>query len=157
MRLTSSAYADGASMPARFATVNVEGGTGASVPISWGDAPAGTRSFALAIIDTHPVAHGWVHWLVTDIPAEVTGLDEGASNTAAMPPAAVEQANTAGRVGYGGPQPPVGSGLHDYVATIYALDTPGLGVGTHATWEEVRGAMGPHVLDSASVTGKLGR
>jgi hypothetical protein len=157
MIVTSPAYADGAVMPARFATVNVTGGTGASVPLSWDDAPTGTQSFVLAIIDTHPVAHGWVHWLVTDIPVGVDTLAEGASNTASMPPGAVEQPNTAGRPGYGGPQPPVGSGLHDYVATIYALGTPHLDIGTHASWEDVRAAMQPHVLDSASVTAKLGR
>lgn len=157
MRLTSPAYADGAVMPARFATVNVDGGTGVSIPFAWGEAPVGTRSFVLAIIDIHPVARGWVHWLVTDIPADVAELAEGASDTEAMPADAVEHPNTGGRLGYGGPQPPVGTGLHNYVATIYALSAPQLGLGTYATWEEVRSAMQPHLLGSASVTGRFGR
>lgn len=156
MRLISPAYADGAVMPARFATVHVEGGTGVSVPLSWDGWPAGTRSFVLAIIDIHPVARGWVHWLVTDIPADVSAVAEAASGTPAMPPEAIEHPNTGGRLGYGGPQPPVGTGLHDYVATIYALSTPLLGLGTHASWDEVRAAMQPHLLDSASLTGRFG-
>ena len=157
MRLTSPAYSDGALMPARFATVHVDGGTGVSVPLSWDEAPSDTRSFVLAIIDIHPVARGWVHWLVTDIPAEVGSLREGASGTPDMPAEAVEHPNTGDRLGYGGPQPPVGTGLHDYIATVYALSAPYLGLGTYATWDEVRAAMEPHVLDSASLTGRFGR
>jgi Raf kinase inhibitor-like YbhB/YbcL family protein len=157
MYLSGPAYADGASMPARFATVNVDGGTGVSVPLEWEGVPDGTRSFVIAIIDTHPVAHGWVHWLVTGVPADVRELPEGASRTGALPAGAIEHPNTSGRPGYGGPQPPVGSGVHDYVATVYALDVTDPGVDPDASWEDVRAAMSGHVLAHASYTGRFGR
>lgn len=157
MDLNSSAYTDGGTMPARFATVNVSGGTGASIPFGWSAVPPDTESFVLGLIDTHPVAHGWVHWLVTDIPSEVSALAEGASMTPAMPAGAVEHPNTGGRRGYGGPQPPAGSGVHDYVAHVYALDVPHLAVGGDALWEEVRTALSGHVLDTATFVGRLGR
>ena len=38
-----------------------------SPPLEWEDAPEGTRSFALAFVDRHPVARNYVHWLVADI------------------------------------------------------------------------------------------
>ncbi len=157
MELSSPAYRDGETMPARFATVNVTGGTGVSIPLSWSDAPPDTRSFALALIDIHPVAHGWVHWLVTDVPADAHALGEGASRTGGMPPGAVEHANTGGPRGYGGPQPPVGSGVHDYVAHLYALDVPGLALGPEASWEAVRAAMSGHLLATATLVGRFGR
>lgn len=157
MHLTSDAYRDGETMPARFATIHVTGGTGASVPLAWEGEPAGTRSFVLALIDLHPVAHGWVHWLVVDIPADVHELAEGASLHRSMPAEALELPNTGSRPGYSGPQPPVGSGVHDYVTTVYALDVPDLGVGPDATWEDVRHAIAGHVLDDASLTGRFGR
>jgi Raf kinase inhibitor-like YbhB/YbcL family protein len=157
MRLTSPAYGNGEAIPARFATTRVAGGTGASVPLSWEDPPPGTRSFVLAIIDTHPVARGWVHWLVTDIPPETRGLAEGASRPFGMPFPALELLNTAGVHGYGGPQPPVGSGMHDYVANLYALDVAQLRVAPDASWEEVRAAMSGHVLENVALAGRFGR
>jgi len=55
------------------------GGKNISVPVSWKNVPAGAKSFALSIVDPHPVAQNWVHWLVINIPKEVTVIEEGAS------------------------------------------------------------------------------
>lgn len=156
MKVTSTAYADGATMDAMFATRQVAGGHNVSVPLEWSGAPAGTRSFVIAMIDTHPVARGWVHWLVVDVPAGTSELPEGASG-ASMPPGSLELAGTSGTSGYSGPQPPPGSGVHDYVTTVYALDVPDLGLSPGARWPDVQSAMGGHVLASASVTGRFGR
>jgi Raf kinase inhibitor-like YbhB/YbcL family protein len=144
-------------MPVRFATRGVEGGAGVSVPLLWDGVPAGARSLALAIIDIHPVAHNWVHWLVTDIPTTATAMPEGASRTSAMPRGAVEHPGTRGEPGYSGPQPPVGSGVHDYVATLYALDVGHLVVDAGAPWDLVHDAMLGHVLAQATLTGRFGR
>jgi phosphatidylethanolamine-binding protein (PEBP) family uncharacterized protein len=97
MYLVSSAYENGAMIPAHFATRQVEGGSGVSVPLSWGDEPDGTRSFVVEMIDHHPVARGWLHWLVVDVPAEAHEIGEGASGTPSMPPGVLELANTGGR------------------------------------------------------------
>jgi len=157
MRLESPAYQDGETMPARFATRQVAGGEGLSVPLTWSDDPPATRSFALSMIDHHPVARGWVHWLVVDIPASVHHLSEGASHGAGMPAGAVELAGTADRMGYSGPQPPVGSGVHDYEITLYALDVPRIGERDGVTWDDLREAMNGHVLGTASLLGRFGR
>ena len=156
MRVTSAAYADGATMDARFATRQVPGGRNVSVPLEWSDAPQGTRSFVVAMIDIHPVARGWVHWLVIDVPAGTSGLAEGASGSS-MPPGSFELAGTSGTPGYSGPQPPPGTGQHDYVTTVYALDVADLGVSPGARWPDVQSSMAGHVLASASVTGRFGR
>ena len=157
MRLTSPEYADGGTMPARFAGTGVAGGMNASPPLSWDDPPAGALSFALAVIDVHPVAHHWVHWLVADISGDVRGLAERASLTPAMPPGSLELASTFGRSGYGGPQPPAGTGPHDYVATLYALDVSRLGAHADSSWEDVQTAMAGHVLGTATLVGRFGR
>jgi Raf kinase inhibitor-like YbhB/YbcL family protein len=157
MYLENSAYRDGETMPARFATRQVEGGTGASVPLLWGDEPKGTRSYVIEMIDHHPVAHEWLHWLAVDIPGAAHEVPEGASTTPAMPAGARELPNRAGRTGYGGPQPPVGSGVHDYEVTVFALDVPHLGVGPDSTLQHVASAMAGHVLGRASLVGRFGR
>jgi Raf kinase inhibitor-like YbhB/YbcL family protein len=152
MRLTSPAFDNGGVMPARFAQTGVAGGENVSVPVSWDGVPKSTESFTLALIDHHPIAHGWVHWLVVDIPGDVRELPEGASQLA-MPPGAIEHDSSYGSPGYGGPQPPAGSGSHDYVFTLFALDVPRLGVREDAIWDEVREALDAHVLESATLRG----
>ena len=89
MELTSTSYAAGQAIPARNATHGVPGGQAVSVQLSWSGAPVGTRSFVVAMVDRHPIAHDWVHWLVVDVPSGVSSLGEGVSCTAAMPAGAM--------------------------------------------------------------------
>lgn len=145
------------SMPPRFAMRTVPGGQNISIPYVWRGAPAGTRSFALTLVDTAPVAHNWVHWLVVDLPDDSSALREAASGSSAMPNGAVELRNTFGTIGYGGPQPPIGTGAHPYVATLYALDTDRLAIPSAATREDVLRAMDGHVLAVATCTARFGR
>lgn len=74
-----------------------------------------------------------------------------------MPRGALELRNTFGTVGYGGPQPPIGTGAHSYVATIYALDVDKLAVTGSATRDDVLRAMDGHILAAATCTGRFGR
>ena len=92
MQLTSSAFADGGKIPLPY-VMTAAGGKNLSLPLTWSGAPAGTKSFALSIVDPHPVARNWVHWLVKDIPGAAVSLEEGASGRK-MPPGAVELKNS---------------------------------------------------------------
>ncbi len=59
-------------------------GEAASPPlVEWSGAPAGTRSFVLLCDDPDAPAGTWHHWAVYDIPADQTGLTEGAARGAA--------------------------------------------------------------------------
>lgn len=153
--LDSSAFDDGAPIPASHATTKVSGGLNVSVPLEWGNAPSGTASYALAMVDRHPAAGSWVHWLVVDLPPTLTELEEGASGGLAPP--ARELRNTFGFVGYGGPQPPPGSGEHDYEVTVYALDTARLDIPERASLADFERAIAGKVLAQASVTGTFRR
>jgi Raf kinase inhibitor-like YbhB/YbcL family protein len=157
MRIFSNAFADGGPMPAVHATRQVAGGANVSPRFDWDRVPAGTRSFALAMVDLHPVAHGWVHWLVVDVPGDVRGLAEGASNTSSMPYGARELAGTRGERGYSGPQPPPGTGDHPYQTRLFALDVARLDIPDGASLTEVETAVVDHVLATATTTGLFGR
>ena len=152
MKLTCETFREGASLPARHAARAVSGGANESFPLHWEGAPEKTRSFALSVVDPHPVARDWVHWLVVNIPAGTQSLPAGGS-TASMPAGARELRNSFGKTGYGGPQPPLGSGPHPYVVTLYALDAVGVDVRDDASLEEFRRAIRPHVLAEAAITG----
>jgi Raf kinase inhibitor-like YbhB/YbcL family protein len=155
MKLSSSAFHDGAKIPIKYVMPGA-GGQNVSVPLAWSGAPAGTKSLALAMVDPHPVARNWVHWLVIDLPAETTAIAEGASGHK-MPPGAVELKNSFGDLGYGGPQPPKGSGDHPYVFTLYALSVPKLGLGANTSLTAFQQALAGKVLGEAKITGYYGR
>jgi hypothetical protein len=156
LQLESPAFGSGDTIPAEYCGSSVTGGRNESIPLRWSNAPEGTASFAIAMIDTHPVADEWVHWAVAGIPADVTALGAGASGSE-MPAGATELRSTFGEPGYGGPAPPPGSGEHEYVITVYALDVADVDFKEQPSAADIERALEGHVLSSASITGVLGR
>lgn len=119
MTLKSSNVADGVYFPTSQICARYEGGD-VSPALSWSGAPQGTRSFAITMFDPDAHGDGWWHWLVVNIPANTTGLAQGAGR-GTLPGGAVALQNSAGNARYDGPCPPAGSGLHHYEITLWAL------------------------------------
>ena len=124
-----------------------------SIPITWSNAPADTKSFAIIMYDLHEIAGNWVHWAVKDIPANITGLPEGVSGTDQLPTGSKELRNTFGSTGYGGPQPPKGSGDHEYKIIVYALNTELLEIADNPSFKLFEKLVEPFVLASAEFSG----
>ncbi len=106
-------------------------GENQSPQLSWKNAPEGTKSFAITMYDPDaPTGSGWWHWLVFDIPANINELVSGAGNMDLnlTPEGVIQSITDYGVNGYGGPCPPEGHGLHQYIITIYALKTDKLGL-----------------------------
>ena len=148
--LTSSSFADGAAIPAPHTC----SGDDRSPALAWSGAPAGTRSFALIVDDPDapdPRAPKmvWVHWLLYDLPPDVTSLAEG-TTAGSLPPGTREGVNDWKQTGYRGPCPPVGR--HRYFHKLYALDAvlPDLGRPTKPVLEQ---AMKGHILAEAQLMG----
>ena len=148
--IASTALPPDGPIPARFTCE----GDDRSPPLAWGDAPEGTKSFALIVDDPDapdPDAPRmtWVHWVLYDIPATAAALAEGVA-TSGLPPGTREGVNDWGRTGYGGPCPPIGR--HRYFHKLYALDTVlgDLGRPKKAALEK---AMQGHVLAQATLVG----
>jgi Raf kinase inhibitor-like YbhB/YbcL family protein len=155
MEISSSAFKEGGKIPIQYVMPGA-GGKNISIPLAWKNAPAGTKSFALSIVDPHPVAQNWVHWFVINIPPNVTTIEEGAS-TKKMPAGSIELKNSFGDIGYGGPEPPKGTGDHSYVVTLYALSVEKLDLGVNTSLSAFKKALEGKVIGSASITGKYGR
>ena len=155
MEISSAAFKDGEKIPIQYVMPGA-GGKNISIPLSWKNVPAGTKSFALSVVDPHPVARNWVHWLVINLPPNLTTLDEGASRKG-MPSGSVELKNSWGDIGYGGPEPPGGTGDHPYVITLYALNVEKLDLKPGTSLSSFKEAMEGKMIGSASITGKYGR
>ena len=150
--ITSSAFKSKGNIPLKYA-YNAAGGENKSIPVSWTGAPEGTKSFVLLIYDIHPVAHDWVHWLVTDISTDVNGIEDGASGTVKMPAGVKELKNTSGELGYDGPCPPVGSGKHEYKVILYAMNTEHFEVKEPISYAAIKKALEGNVLEMAEIQG----
>jgi Raf kinase inhibitor-like YbhB/YbcL family protein len=155
MEISSAAFKDGEKIPIQYVMPGA-GGRNISIPLSWKNVPSGTKSFALSVVDPHPVARNWVHWLVINIPPNLTILDEGASRKR-MPLGSVELKNSWADIGYGGPEPPGGTGDHPYVVTLYALKVEKLDLQPSTSLSVFKKAIEGKVIASASITGKYGR
>ncbi len=102
-------------------------GENVSPQLSWENAPADTKSFAITMYDPDaPTGSGFWHWVLFNLPANTTELKTGAGDVAKglLPAGAIQSATDFGQPGYGGPCPPQGHGLHTYIITVYALKTP---------------------------------
>jgi len=127
--------------------------------LSWTGAPRGTKSFAITMYDPDtPTGSGWWHWVVFNIPADVTSLPTGASSSSKnlLPPGAALGNTDFGTPGYGGPCPPQGDKPHRYIVTVYALDDS-LSIPGNATAAYVGFNIHAHAIGEATLTALYGR
>lgn len=147
--LTSTAFSDGGTIPDKYA-YNEPGqcsGQNFSPPLSWTGAPAGTQSFVLLVDDPD---FGFAHWVMFDIPADTTSLAE----TKNGPSVGVDGNNDWGQLGYGGPCPPEGTGIHTYRFELYALSVTSLSLPEGSGKVEVETALVDSTLGKATLSGK---
>ena len=154
LTIKSSAFAHNGSIPALYTC----DGSNISPPLAWAGVPRGTRSLALIVDDPDapdPRAPRmvWVHWVLYDIPATVTGLPH-AVHSQDLPKGTREGTNDWRKTGYGGPCPP--TGRHRYFFKIYALDAA-LGELRHPTKARIESAMKGHVIGHAELIGTYER
>lgn len=154
MELTSPAFENGAEIPARHSCE----GADTAPPLAWAGVPDGTRSLVLVVDDPDapdPRAPKvtWVHWVLYDIPPDVTALP-GAVTADGLPAGVREGLNGWGSTGYRGPCPPIGR--HRYFFKLYALDTV-LGDLGPTTKDVVLREMDGHLLDRTELVGTYGK
>jgi len=150
LALSSNAFGDGEAIPSEYTCE----GADIAPPLHWTGIPEGTRSLVLIVDDPDapdPRAPKmtWVHWVLYNLPPDLSGLASGAG-AEDLPPGAGEGLNDWQRTGYGGPCPPIGR--HRYFHKLYALDTVLDGL-ERPTKAQVEAAMQGHVIAQAQLLG----
>ncbi len=198
MKLLSSDLASGAPIDPRFAFGKPDGQGGmlfsdnVSPALAWRDVPPGTRSFAVLCVDSDVPADtsdanvegrvipvdaprtDFYHWVLIDLPPEVTELPPGAGGRGVVgggkklqtgPHGSRQGLNDYTRFmaggelaseyyGYDGPCPPWNDlRMHHYTFLVYALDVDRLPLAGGFTGHDVHRAIQGHVLGSAEITG----
>lgn len=200
MKLWSHSWINGERIPTRFAAGRPDpaGATfsdNLSPHLAWSEVPAGTRSFALISHDFDVPSRiddinrtdrevpadlprvDFFHWVMVDLPPEVTELQEGRFSRGFTPhgkpgpaieglPGARHGLNdytgffkadpdlAGSYFGYDGPFPPFNDSLvHHYVFTVYALGIDRTPVEGSFTGAQVRAAIYPHILGEATYSG----
>lgn len=153
--MISPAFEDGTPIPAMYAAEQQN----ISPPLDWADGPEGTQSYVLMVEDPDvPQDPPFVHWLVYEIPADVTELREAVPGTPQLPlPEGAKQgANHHGSTGWYGMRPPAGDPAHGYHFQVFALDTT-LDLPHGAGRAELLEAMRGHVLSAGKIVGTFAR
>lgn len=148
--LTSTAFADGALIPADYSCH----GKNISPPLAWNAPPAATQSLALIMDDPDavPVAgHVWDHWLLFNLPGSLRSLAQAVPAKDELPDGSRHGQNSSGGLRYDGPCPPANQ-THGYVFTLYALDQP-LDLKAGATKDQILQAVKGHTLAQAQLVG----
>lgn len=144
MRVTSTAFAEGASIPTRFSC----DGDGVSPPLAWESVDEG-QAYALVVDDPDAPGGTFVHWAVVDIAATTSAVAEGSA-----PVGGVELKNSSGEAAYAPMCPP--SGTHHYRFTVYALSEPS-GLAADASLRDAFDAVSSLATASGTLTATYSR
>lgn len=135
-------------------------GENKSPALKWSGAPKETKSFAVTMYDPDaPTGSGWWHWVVIDIPADVTELtaNAGAANSTTLPKGALQVRSDFGAAAWGGTCPPQGDKPHHYTFTVYALKTDKLDIPADASAALAGYMIHANMLEKASFIARYGR
>lgn len=129
--VTSADVTDGA--PLKDDQVAAAGNT--SPELTWSDVPEGTQSFTITCFDPDaPTPSGFWHWVLVDVPADVTSLPTGAGAEGAdLPGHAFMCRNDGGPKAFMGAAPPQGDQVHRYYFVVHAVRDASLGVDSDAS------------------------
>ncbi len=154
MKITSPAFSHNERIPFKY----TREGDDISPELVFENLPTEAKELALICDDPDAPGKTWVHWVIYKIPAEAKGLPENVKKSATLPnpPGAMQGVNSWGELGYGGPLPPEGHGVHHYHFKLYALDQE-LVVKTHLSKEELLKAMEGHIITETVLTGTYDR
>ena len=158
--ITSSAFKDGGMLETKNAGNNKQNpncvGDNVSPALAWTNVPAGTKSFALVMVDPEGRGGlGVIHWVAYGIPAEVTGFAEG--EVSKEGPKYVGGKGTNGQGIYLGPCTPPKTGHHHYTFTLIATDLEPTALKPGLTRDELFAALAGKTKGAAGIVGLFGK
>jgi Raf kinase inhibitor-like YbhB/YbcL family protein len=151
LEISSPAFAHEAPIPVRYTC----DGENESPPLEWSGAPVETKAYVLICDDPDAPGGTWDHWILYNIPPEITVLPAGQAADSVLF-GKVRRGLTGWRsTAYGGPCPPPGK-PHHYHFRLFALYAP-LDLPNGAGKQEVLEAMQEVVVARGELIGTYRR
>ncbi|MBE0461547.1 MAG: YbhB/YbcL family Raf kinase inhibitor-like protein [Candidatus Aminicenantes bacterium] len=150
IKITSPAFEEGGMIPEVYTCDGID----ISPPLKWSSVPQGTKTLALICDDPDAPIGNWVHWVIYNIPGDISELPENIPPEQELANGGIQGMNDFRKIGYGGPCPP--GGTHRYFFRIYALDTE-LDLQPGATESQLLKAMEGHILAEGQLMGRYSR
>jgi len=149
LRLWTTSFPVGGPIPAKYTC----DGVGISPELSWKNLPPKTKSLALIMDDPDAAYLTWTHWIVYNIPPNVTEFLEDFPKDTRLTNGITQGTSDFKTIGYGPPCPP--NGTHRYFFKLYALDTM-LDLEGGALVNQLTDAMKGHILAQTEILGLYG-
>ena len=146
LSLASDAFQNNGAIPAQYTC----DGANQSPGLSWGEPPAGTKSFALVVDDPDAPGGTHRHWGAFDIPVSTRSIATGQAIGS-------QAVNDSGKPGYASPCPPPGHGLHHYHFKLFALDVDKLGLPASPKITDVEREATKHAIAQGKLIGTYER
>ena len=138
-QLTSPAFEANADIPKEYTC----DGRDINPPLTFKNVPGNAKSLALTVSDPDAPRGTWSHWVIYNIPPNITGIVENTNP-------GTEGLSDFGKYTYGGPCPP-DKRPHHYIFRLYALDAI-LSI-NGPTLNEIEKALQGHIIAKAELTG----
>jgi len=150
IKVSSEAFEEGGMIPAKYTCDEDD----ISPPLAWDSIPEGTKTLALICDDPDAPMGTWVHWVLFNLPVDISELPENVPPERELENGAKQGTNDFGRIGYGGPCPP--GGTHRYYFKLCALDAV-LNLEAGGRKPQLLEAMEGHILAKGQLMGRYSR
>ena len=150
IKVSSEAFEEGGMIPAKYTCDEDD----ISPPLAWDSIPEGTKTLALICDDPDAPMGTWVHWVLFNLPVDISELPENVPPERELESGAKQGTNDFGRIGYGGPCPP--GGTHRYYFKLCALDAV-LNLEAGGRKPQLLEAMEGHILAKGQLMGRYSR
>lgn len=154
-KLVSKEFNNESRIPSKFTCDSKD----VSPHLKWENIPDGTQSLVLIVDDPDAkpvVGKTFVHWIVYNIPPDITEFPEEVDVKMYTNEQAKEAPNDFnGKKKYGGPCPP--DKEHKYIFELFALDVPTIELTERITRDEFNRKFKDAILGSTVLTGKYER
>lgn len=152
LQVTSTAFENDGYIPIKYTGK----GENISPPLKLDTITSEAKTIAIIMDDLdHPLGT-FNHWVIWNIPAELSNIPEGIPREVIVPSlgeAIQGKSRYGGKHWYRGPLPPFGT--HKYIFKAYVLDRV-LNLNSNANKAELLEAMRDHILQYGTLTGKFG-
>ncbi len=145
----NSVFHEGSFIPKKYTCE----GADINPPLYLAHIPSGAKSMAIIVDDPDAPIGTFTHWIAWNIPP-TEQIPEGIPKigNVSKPIRMIQGRNDFGRIGYGGPCPPRGHGVHHYHFKVYILDTT-LNLPPGASRKELERAMKGHIIQWGELVG----